>query len=349
MAALRGQRPDRIPFLNDIGAAYPPGAAERDLRNRGMGLCQWRRSFSQHTPHVETKAIHYEEAGRKMVRTIHRTPHGELTSLEESSEHTSWAHEHVFKSPEDYRKLLFMIEDTVVEPRYDNTSRAISEAGDDVLMVEWTGLGPFSQLIYRHMGTETFCYEWADHRDEILKLYRALEGLMSRILRIAAKSPCEVVLHDANCNSQIVSPENFAKFYKPGYEESVELMHRHGKLIGTHLDADNGPYMELIGSIGLDYINAYDLTFSPPIAAARKAWPGKALWLNFPCAWHVLPPEEIRSRTAQMLTEAEPGNGLIVGITETVPPERVVQNFTAIMDGIDSYEDGRRPTTRARP
>ena len=210
-----------------------------------------------------------------------------------------------------------------------------------MLTVDFARYAPLSDIMYHYMGTETFCYEWTDNRDEVLKLAEALADLRRKRLDIVAKGPCEVVICDANLVPQIIGAENFTKYFLPDYEEAVDLMHKHGKLVGSHFDADNTPVMDLIAKTGFDFINAYDIGFGPPVKDARKAWPGKALWLNFPCAWHLLPTEEIVKKTTQLVEEAEPGNGFIIGITETVPADRLLQNFKAIMDGIDEYANRR--------
>jgi len=335
--ALRGGRPDKIPFLSDVRA--PEGTAERELRNRGLCICAWDNTCSYHTPNVKKESIHYtDDAGRYLIRTVYSTPYGNLSTLAEYVNHTQWTLEYLYKSPEDYRKLRFMVEDTVVVPQYENAQELFSKRGEDVLSVDFAAYSPLSIIMYQYMGTEKFCYEWADNLDEIVKLYKALEDLKRKVLQIAAKSPYEVVIYDANCNPQIISPENFIKYFKPNYEEAVNLMHKSGKLIGSHFDGNNTPYMKLLGEIGFDFVNAYDVGFSPPVKEARKAWPGKVLWLNFPCAWHILSAEEIRRKTIQLIEEAAPGNGFIIGITESVPGERILQNFKAIMDGIDEYE-----------
>ena len=340
MMSLRGGRPDKIPFLSDVRA--PVGTVERELRNRGLCICAWDNTCAYHTPNVKKESIHYQDKdGRNLVKTVYATPHGELSELAEQAGFTSWKHEYLFKSPADYRKLRFLVEDTVVVPKYENAKELFSERGEDVLSVDFAAYSPLGMIMYHYMGTEKFCYEWADNRDEILKLYKSLEDFKRKVLQIAAQSPYEVVIYDANCNPQIISPENFIKYFKPNYEEAVDLMHKNGKLVGSHFDGDNAPYMELIGAIGFDFINAYDVSFSPPIRDARRAWPGKVLWLNYPCAWHLLLPEEIRKKTVQLIEEAEPGNGFIIGITETVPADRILQNFKAILDGIDEYEGNR--------
>jgi len=336
MTALRGGRPDVIPFL--AGLPPPVGTMERELRNRGMCIDSGGSSLAVHTPNVKTTRSCYQDGqGRSLEKTTLSSPFGELSELSEPAGFTSWKHEYLYKSQGDYKKLAFVIKDSVVEPCYDRARQLLSERGEDVLTVDWLIFSPLLDICYKYMGTQTFCIEWMDNRDEILKLYAALVDLKRRMLQIVAQSPYEVVIYDANIVPQITGAETIRKYLMPNWEEAVAILHKTGKLVGGHFDADNTPIMELIAQTGFDFIQAYDAGCNPPVSVARKAWPGKVLWLNYPCAWHLLPPEEIKRRTIRLIEEAEPGNGFIIGITETVPPERILQNYGAIMDGIDEY------------
>jgi len=99
MTALKGGRPDKTPFVTDVFP--PPCTIERELRNRGMCLCGWTSACaSQHAPRVKTESVRYkDENGRDMVKTIHTTPYGQLSSLEEPAGYTTWRREYLFKSP----------------------------------------------------------------------------------------------------------------------------------------------------------------------------------------------------------------------------------------------------------
>jgi hypothetical protein len=174
-----------------------------------------------------------------------------------------------------------------------------------------------------------------DNRDEIMILYKALVELARKVYAVVADSPLEFANYGGNVVPQIIGVENFRKYYVPHYNEAAELLHQKGKLIGCHFDADNTSIMSDIAGTALDYIEAYDPGISPPVKEARKAWPGKVLWLNWPSAWHLNSYEEIYSGTVRLIEEAAPGNGLIIGITEDVPAERWQKNFITIMDAID--------------
>ena len=145
---------------------------------------------------------------------------------------------------------------------------------------------------------------------------------------------------------KVIGEDTFRKYYVPHYNEAAQVLHKKGKLIGTHLDDDNTPIMEAIAETDLDYIEAYDPGISPGVSEARKIFKDKVLWLNWPSSWHLDTPEGVKKNTIKMIEEAheyKDGAGFIFGITENVPEDKWRDNFSAILDGIDDYEKYSRP------
>jgi len=117
--SLRGGHSDSVPFTI-YEKKIPQCRAEREMRNRGM--CIVNRSvpvFKVHTPNVKKKQEVYTENGKAMTRTYIETPIGSLTTLTEAAGYTTWIHEKMFKTPDDYKTLLFIIKDEIYEPYYD--------------------------------------------------------------------------------------------------------------------------------------------------------------------------------------------------------------------------------------
>jgi hypothetical protein len=282
------------------------------------------------------------EQGRRCYRGTYTTPHGELSHVWEPVDFTSWRHEWLFKSPDDYKALLFFIQDTVVEPDYDRVSKLVADLGEDFVVRDQLPLEPLQNLISsNYMSTEQFAIEWMDNRDEVMKLYEAFVEVARKIYPLVANGPLEFCNYGGNVIPMVIGPATFRDCYVPHYNEAAEVLHKKGKLIGTHLDADNTTIMELVAQTDLDYIEAYDPSISPSVAAARAAWPDKTLWINYPCSWHLWEEEKLRAGTRQLLKEAAPGDRFIIGITEDVPEERWRGNYRAIMDVID--EEAKKP------
>ncbi len=336
MTALHGEAPDKTPFTI-YEEKLPRCALERDLRNRGLCLVRRVRSYKTLTPNVGYREDRFaDERGRDVVRAAFATPHGELTTLAEPAGFTSWRHEHLFKSPDDYRALLFLIQDTVVEPDYDAVAGLSDDLGGDFVVRDNLPLEPLQNLISSfYMSMEDFCIQWMENRDEVLRLYEALVDVARRIYPIVAEGPLEFCNYGGNVVPHITGPAVFRDHYLPHYHEAAEVLHRRGKLIGTHLDADNTPIMDSVAQTNLDYIEAYDPGMSPSVSEARTAWPGKVLWINYPSAWHLRPRQGVYDGAIQLIREAAPGDGFIIGITEDAPEARWRESFNAIMDAID--------------
>lgn len=334
-AVLHGQPHDRVPFTV-YEYKLPQCAVERRLRNEG--LCIMNRRYTGYgtvTPNCTTDSYTYtdEKSGKTLVRQVIHTPRGDLTSLSEPADFTSWRHELPFKGPEDYARLIFLANDTQFQPAYESVLRAREWLGEDVyLRGGMPGYSPLQGIIYTYMGVERFCEEWAERRDEVLKLYAALHERNRRAYRVVAESPHEVIQYGGNVSPEIVGRPRFEQYILPHYNELAEELHRRGKQLLVHLDANCRLLADLIGASGIDIVEAFtpapdtDMT----LAEARAAWGEKVLWINFPSSVH-LASDEVVYQTTQDLVAQDGGSGrLVVGITEDVPEHRWQGSFLAI-------------------
>ena len=150
-----------------------------------------------------------------------------------------------------------------------------------------------------------------------------------------AQSPAGHANYGGNVTPEIIGLENFETYFVPHYQEAAEVMHRQGKLIGCHFDANTRLLAKAIGGTALDYLEAFtpapdtDMT----LAEARAAWPDKVLWINFPSSVHLQPDATVEAVTVDLLEQAGGLDGLLVGITEDMPPERWQDSCRAIMNG----------------
>jgi len=319
----------------------PQCTAERLMRNRG--LCIVKRDapvFHTVTPNVRTRRQFEIHDGREMIRTWYETPKGTLTMLVEPAGFTTWRHEFLFKSPDDYPAIRALFSDQVARPCYDRFLRAQEAFGEDGIFRAAIGSEPLQYLISGPVfGTEAFCIEWMERRDEVLALYEILVEKRRQVYPIVAQSPAGHANYGGNVTPEIIGPHVFETYYVPHYNEAAEILHRHGKLIGSHFDANCRLLADAIARTELDYIEAFtpapdtDMT----LGEAREAWPDKVLWLNFPSSVHLRPDEEIEQFTVELLNQVSSVDGLIMGITEDIPEERRQNSCRAIMDGLDRH------------
>lgn len=337
--ALGGGHGDVVPFTL-YEAFVQPCLAEREMRNRGMCIVHRLPVFKTHRPNVRTTARSWWEGERKLTRTEHETPHGTLSTLVEEAGFTNWRHELLLKRPEDYAAIRFFLADEVYAPDYAPYAQAEQDFDGDAICRANFGLEPLQELISGGVMTmERFCEEWMEHRDEVLSLYAILVGNRRKIYPLVAASPAGHVNYGGNVTPEIIGPQVFEQYYLPHYHEAAEVMHKHGKLIGCHFDANNRIIASAIASTPLDYIEAFtpapdtDMT----LAEARAAWPGKVLWINFPSSLHLRPDAEVEQAAINLVEEAGNVDGLLFGVTENMPLDRWQNSCRAIMNGLDRH------------
>ena len=336
---LKGGKVDKVPFTI-YECMIPQCTAERRLRNRGLCIVNRIGVYRTHRPNVKVTEHTYWENGRRMTRTMYETPVGTLSTLYESAGFTAWAHEKMFKTPDDYKALLFYIQDEVYEPAYEAFAQAERDYGEDGIFRAGFELEPLQDLISGNkMAMETFATEWMVNRDEILELYHANVQNRRKTYPIVAQSPALFANYGGNVVAEILGRETFEQYYVPHYNEAAEAMHRHDKLIGCHFDSNNRLIAQAIAQTGLDYIEAFTPAPDTDMALrdARAAWPDKVLWLNFPSSVHLEPDEVVEQKTVDLLNELDSPHGIIMGITEDMPPNRWRHSLTAIMNGLERH------------
>jgi hypothetical protein len=335
-ATLLRRPHDRVPFTA-YSEFVPQCAVERTLRNNGLCLIHInikRTGSTVRTPHCDTHSTHYTEpdTGRSMVRTRVSTPRGDVTWLGSDVGFTIWRHEMPFKGPEDYAPLKAYIQDMEILPDYAWIRDEAAMRGDDIFIMPFVGFSPLMDIIITWMGVEAFSVEWAERRDEVMRLYDALMERDRRLFKVIAEGPLLSVDYCGNISPQVVGRERCRDLVFPVYEEFADVLHRKGKLLVVHLDADCGPIKDLVAHSSIDVIDAF--TPSPDtdmtMAQARAAWPDKIIWVNFPSSQHLAGAESIYSLTQQIIAENGGTDRLLIGVTEDVPPDRWQSSFLAI-------------------
>jgi hypothetical protein len=344
-AVLRHEVPDKTPLTMYQGMV-PQCVAERRLRNDGLCIVARASVVATHTPNVTRETHHYAENGHARVRTVVHTPVGDLSTVDQPAGFTSWHLERLFKRPEDYKALLFMVNDEQHTPTYEVYAKAERAFGEDAIFRAGIAGNPLHQIMIHWMGVETFAVEWAERQDEVLKLYDAMVERNRKIYPLVAQSPALHANYGGNEVTEVMGLERFEKYVVPLYNEAADVFHKHGKLLGTHLDGNNKLWAKAVAESALDYVEAFtpapDCDMS--VADALAAWPDKVLWINFPSSIHLASIETIEDTTRQLIREAAPGNRFIIGITEDIPHDRWQENMLAVSRVID--EEAGKPHPR---
>ena len=343
MAASRKKRADKLPFFH-YWRHSQIGWAERECRNRGMGMGWTRPCYVEKMHGVEISQRWATSAGHTVVHRSYSTPVGTVSTTERWEpgvgqwhaqrswrDISPWQTERLIKEPEDYRVVKYMVENTEYVADYFPVEQAMDWLGHDGVVLSALPHSPMQMLMIDWVGSEggRFFFHHADYPDLVEDLYQALCKSREPLYEIAAKAPTAIVLCGDNLDGVLVSPKLFQTYFMPVYEKQAQILHAHDKLMAVHMDGRLGGLKHLIAQTEVDIVEA----FHPPpmgdlsLAEALSRWPDKAIWLGFPSSVYLLGPEATRDYTLKLLTEAGPGERLVI----TMSTENLVSNENLLM------------------
>ena len=339
LATLSWMEVDYVPWV--VKANHlPRGEWERELRNKGLGFSLPASVYNVSMPNVAVSRV---VKGDYFFR-VYETPVGSLREVvktglpSEAGERSDrWVVEHLVKDSRDYRVLEYLFEDMVFKPRYRDF-RLIEEAvGGDGVVYTSIGYSPLMELIVNYMGFRVFAREFKRNPGKLESLLEIIHERKLEACKLVANSPAKIVLIGDNIDEVLVDPRLFRKYCLPYYREYADILKSSGKIVGSHMDGRLKSLKNLIAETGLDFIHG----FTPPpggnlsLREAREAWKS-VLWVNIPQVIFYENASKIANYVRKLLEESGK-RGLILGITETVPPEERSKGYTVILEIVLKY------------
>ncbi|MCL4466867.1 MAG: hypothetical protein M1389_12725 [Chloroflexi bacterium] len=338
MAATSRQRADKLPFFH-YWRHSQVGWAERECRNRGMGM-NWDRPPYVARLHdvkvIEERAL---VGGETVFRRTYQTPVGSVYEDEKRepgvglwhanrswTDITPWQTTRLIKGPEDYPVVKFIVEHTEYVADYFPIEQAMDWLGDEGVVMDSLPHSPMQMLMIDWIGGNggKFYFHHADYPDLVDDLYQALVKSRLPLHEIAARSPAPITLCGDNLDGFLVTPKLFEKYFIPVYEQQAQALHRHGKLMAVHMDGRLAVLKDLIARTPVDIIEAFHPmpTGNMPLSEALAAWKDKALWLGFPGGIYELGPRVTKEYAIGLLKEMGSAERLAV----TMSTENLVSN-----------------------
>jgi len=335
-SALRGDAPRVVPF-SFYDVLLPKELNVAALQARGMSICARRPVVRSVMPDV--KVQHIDEGGGRRS-TVYVTPVGTLTETWQEAGYGSLSPvEHLIKRRDDYRAAEFMVKNTRYEPLYDEFLLERERIGDAGYTLAHSGYSPLEGIQITWLGQEQFCYEIADNEDAVMSLYESLVSSHLTMYELIAASPAEVCLYAGNIVPSMLGPDRIRDFVLPCLREFAGRMEEKGKKLGSHMDADNRLIMDILADSNLHLVEA----FTPPpdcsvsVAEAKRMWPQKLLWVNFPASVLVGSEKAIRQVTEEILEQAGDRKGFLMGITEDVPVGHLLRSLSIVLDVMNEH------------
>lgn len=340
LTAARGGAPDQIPFTTYTGVCGDTESRRR-LQSKGLGLVNIRRPWTVESPNVEWTSDRLLEGDIEFTLNTVRTPVGSLTQKTrvDSGYGSTWIVEHLVKEPHDYEILGFMLRDQVFRPDYEGFVETDREMGDAGVVFSSVNRVPIQQLWIQYTGLERLCEDLLSHPRVVEGVLQTMQERDRDVWKLVADSPAEFVWCPDNISGEVTGPAWFEKYCAPHYDAIASQMHSNGKRIVAHMDGMMRRLISQVRELNIDIIEAFTPTPDGDLslAEARRAWEGKVIWINFPSSVHISPEEAIRERTLQILREAAPGDGFLVGVTENVPAFALDLSLKVITDTLAEF------------
>jgi hypothetical protein len=341
LTTLRGSVSDRIPWTI-YSWLLPHTPAGFRMHSRGLALMGSARLYRDTLDQVEISESRRTVNGRTKVRTCYETPVGTLTqeSATESGYGTHYRQKYLLTNPEDYAVAQFILEHTQCEPDFSGWLQQDDLMGDGGIVVGEILPVPILQLMVDWMGAQGLAEGIYLYRDRFDALIAAYERIYHRQVEIAAASPAEIIWFPDNVTGSIISPKLFGRYCAPVYARAMPLMRQSAKIPVAHYDGDNRTLISSLAGTDLPVMEA----FTPPpmgdlaVAEAKRVWPDKTIWVNFPGNYFLESSEAITAYTFDLLSTSAPGGRLLIGCTEDFPIPQFEKTFDAIGRALAAYQ-----------
>lgn len=345
LAAMRGEKPARVPFIARMSLWYNYHHSRGTLpeRYRGWSLWDIQRDldigifgFGAWSTTFFKKVFHgvgvHKTGDESDEVTEYVTPYGTLRSryvvsdlLRGVVDGGAYA-EHLFKDERDYDALQYLVEHTEIVENFDEYARYVESIGEDGIALPYTGWVPMHEIMWRHMGVERFYYELQDHPTRLERLHAAFLEQHREVIRLAAGCPADAIEVGGNYDERLTPHTIFEQYFASFYRESIATLGRADKITVVHGDGDMDRLLSCLMNVGVQVVEA--VTPKPvtsiDVGKTRALWKGKVtMWGGIP--FSVLTPDfpdpEFEAYVEDLYDAVAPGDRFILGFGDNVPPE----------------------------
>jgi hypothetical protein len=286
------------------------------LYDMGLGICHHVRVIKE-VQHGVKDRVETQRVGTDTIEThIKETPVGTIRQ----SFKNGWHHEYWIKSPQDYKVMSWIMDNTELVPCYEEFHRGEDLVGDHGLAVMLASRTPAMSINVDWAGTEQFCMDVALEVPEMMELYEARKKLFVQEAELIAKGPGRFVKWLENLTISMLGPKKYGQLLMPIYEECVPIYEAANKRVMVHYDGALSVIKDQIAKAPFHMIES--LTEAPegdmPYDQCREAWPDKVFWANINVDLYAQPAEVLAKAVIDKRRRAGK-RGLVFGISEDMP------------------------------
>lgn len=291
--------------------------------------------------------------------TIYHTPKGDVCTktmyseeMKASGASITWVAEHVLKTSTDYEIVAYIFENLILSPNYQEFQQWLdNEVGDNGIGAAFASLAasPMHHIQKEFLNATDFYYHYRDNAKPMARLAESLGIFYDKVFKMVLDSPAQAILWGANFDDMITYPTYFQKEITPWLQKVGPAFRKLGKVCICHCDGENLGLMDLLPEAGFQ------------VAEAICPWPmTKVKIQQYYQKWHghltifggipsnilledLTTDEKFEAYLDSFFQDLSPGDGLIVGIADTTPPQANWDRLRRIGDRV--AKEGRLPLT----
>ena len=359
LAVLRGEMPDRIPWVPRIDLWYGARTLSGTVPEhwQGKSLREIERALFSGTAARNGAIFTLEYDGVEIVKNVHgdkettiyNTPLGSVDTIERISPELKnlglpgRVEKELLQGPNDYRIWEYVVEHSVWKPCYGEYEQYDSDIGSEGVPMVQIGDVPFHDFVQNLAGYNDAFYQISDYRAEVEHLLMVMSEVQKeRMWPVVVDSPAMLLLHGMHLSTQFTPPTFFEQYVLPYCQEIYPSLKESGKWVTMHADNDTSRIAELIEQAGWDMVECFVTSPMVPMTLekAKQVWGSRiVIWGGIPSI--LLSPsfsfDTFRRHVEEVFTTIKPGNGIILGIADNVMPDSDIQRVQWISDYVEAH------------
>ena len=346
LAVIRGEKPDRVPFVQYSSIAGPNEEIWKQIGQENMGLLQWCGVHRSEAPNCRFEHEELVRDGQPVWRNTLVTPEGKITEerirVPSMGGVTAFA-KHYIETTDDYRVLMSYLRDITVIKETNSVKQVISQMGDNGLPHISLERTPFQQLWIQWVSFADLSMHLVDEPellDECMKLMGdVLLSASDVVLQAAEEVEIPYLVIGDNITAPLIGEQRFRKYCVPYYKAIADRLAEKQIPLFVHMDGDLKPIWDAIGESGVKGLDS----LSPPpdndtsVADAVSMWPDMRLLINFPSSVHLADAKTIYNEAREILEQGGHTGRLQIQISENMPPNAWQKSFPEIVRAIEDF------------
>ncbi|MFC1885914.1 cobalamin-dependent protein [Thermodesulfobacteriota bacterium] len=270
-------------------------------------------------------------------------------AMQRSGVSIPWINHHALKGEKDFAPLGYIFENLKIEPWPEGFINWAAPLGNDGICAAYasTAASPMHHIMKILCDATQFYYVHRDYEKQIKDLVESIGVYFRNVLKTVTDGPAELVTMGANVDDTITYPPLFRDHILPWLQEAADSLHAKGKLMVVHTDGENKGLLDFLYESGMDLADSVCPAPMTKVSIGEyyHRWSDRITIQGGIPSNLTLPDattdEVFENYLAKLLEQVVPGNRLILGVADAVPPDASFDRLIRIAELVE--QKGRLP------